>query len=74
MLVSEQFLFWLYIQNWAGSALWKFLYLKMALMSLIQAKNSCGKSLMFSMQYIELKVLFIFNDKKKKKIEEEQIA
>ena len=30
MLVSEQFLFWLYLQNWAGAALWKFLYLKMA--------------------------------------------
>ena len=43
MLVSEQFLFWLYLHNWAGSALWKFLYLKMALMSLIRAQNSCGK-------------------------------
>ena len=42
MLVSEQFLFWLYLQNWAGSALWKFLYLKMASMSLIRAQNSCG--------------------------------
>ena len=42
MLVSEQFPFWLYLQNWAGSALWKFLYLKMALMSLIRAQNSCA--------------------------------
>ena len=43
MLVSEQFLFWLYLQNWAGSALWKFLYLKMALMSFIRAQNSCER-------------------------------
>ena len=41
MLVLEQLLFWLYHQNLAGAALWKFLYLKMALWSLIRAQNSC---------------------------------
>ena len=42
MLVSVQFLFWLYLQNWAGAALLRFWYLKMALLSLIRAQNSCG--------------------------------
>ena len=31
MLVSEQFLFWLYLKNWVGAALLKFLHLKTAL-------------------------------------------
>ena len=40
MLVSEQLLFWLYHPNCAGAALLNFLYLKMALLLLIQAKTA----------------------------------
>ena len=48
MLVSEQFLFWLYLQYWAGAAPWKFLYLEMTLLSLIRAQNSCGGGLIIT--------------------------
>ena len=43
MLVSEKF--FLYLQNWAGAG---FLYLKIALMSLIRTQNSCALILIHS--------------------------